>query len=149
MKGLKNYLRDDRARNVCMTVNIEETDDITFTSVYDFDFLYDALTNIKKEIGSRKKQTRKIPHDNRIIQLKFKRSTGDSQIILFRVIRENENTMHPVGAGYVALAPVCVIDDEKGKFVEYDEIHKNDITITLPAYVNLSEVPVYSEGDLE
>ena len=143
MKGVKDFLKDERAHNVCMIVTKEDTDKIHFSVMFDFDHLYDALSLIRKDIGPRQKQTRKTPADMRQIQMQFREDKNHNNgVVLFRVHSKNSGNVFPAGKGdFIALAPRVTADDEIGEFAEYDRKVKESKEMVLPAYVNPSSIP--------
>ena len=109
MKPIADYLKEERAHRAVMTVKPDENDTFDKAVVFDFDFMYEIMQKIRKEIGPRKKQTRTMKHDNRTIQFRFKEDT--SGVLLMRVYRENEKQMYPDNDQCIAIAPRVPTDD--------------------------------------
>jgi hypothetical protein len=126
MKPIENYLTDERAHNAVMIVQPDEKDTFDKEVVFDFDFLFEIMQKIRKEIGPRKKQTKIMKHDNRMIQFRFKTDPRVDGVLLMRVYRENENAMYPEKDACIAIAPRIPTNDEKEDyFHEYDSEWKD------------------------
>jgi hypothetical protein len=124
MKPIENYLTDERAHNAVMIVQPDEKDTFDKEVVFDFDFVFEIMQKIRKEIRSRKKQTKVMKHDNRTIQFRFKENT--SGVLLMRVYRENENVMYPEKDTCIVIAPTIPANDEKENyFHKYDSEWKD------------------------
>ena len=119
MKPISDYLTGDRAHNAVMTVKPDERDTFDKEVVFDFDFMYEIMQKIRKEIGPRKKQTRTMKHDNRMIQLRFKENTPG--VLLMRVYRENEKQMYPDNDQCIAIAPRVQTDEFEAWDNRYEE----------------------------
>ena len=109
MKLITDYLANKRARCAVMIVKPDERVTFDKEAVFDFDFMYEIMQKIRKEIGPRKKQTKTMKHDNRMIQLRFKENT--SGVLLMRVYRENEKQMYPDNDQCIAIAPRVQTDE--------------------------------------
>jgi hypothetical protein len=118
MKLLKKYIPNKGAERICMTINPEKDDDIVQTSVYSMDYLYAALTKLKKDLPAESK-----------IQIRFIHKAGIGIVMMFRVWNADKQKMRPEGEdAYVALAPVYLDnyrDDGDGDhFGTWSDYHK-------------------------
>ena len=111
MKLITDYLTNEQAHCAVMIVKPDERDTFDKEVVFDFDFMYEIMQKIRKEIEPKKKQTKTMKHDNRMIQLRFKENTPE--VLLMRVYRENEKQMYPDNDQCIAIAPRVQTDEFK------------------------------------
>lgn len=129
MKPIENYLTDERAHNAVMIVQPDERDTFDKEVVFDFDFVFEIMQKIRKEIGSRKKQTRESGNVLRTIQFRHMQNIMQDipGALLLRVYDENEERMYPEKDYCVAIAPRVSLNGDVMSFEKYDSEWKDQL----------------------
>jgi hypothetical protein len=110
-----------------MIVQPDEKDTFDKEVVFDFDFLFEIMQKIRKEIGSRKKQTRNSGNVLRVIQFRHMQNIMPEipGALLLRVFDESEQKMYPEKDRCIAIAPRASVNGNVMSFEKYDSEWKD------------------------